>query len=103
VLQWLCGRLDHLRQCLRESFVYPVVGQDGRELWYLVRGGRVRAACVSGDQAALAKVYAANSVAQGPPRVDEMDGVLLVSAWFRRYAEERARTLAPEVAQKLRS
>jgi hypothetical protein len=28
----------------------------------------------------------------------EVDGVLLVAGWFRRYPEERARVLAPEQA-----
>jgi hypothetical protein len=30
--------------------------------------------------------------------VDEVDLVLLVGAWFRRYPDEKARTLSPEQA-----
>jgi excinuclease ABC subunit C len=101
VLAWLCGRLDHLRQCTQESFVYPVMGHGGKELWYLIRGGRVRGVCAPGDPVALAKVYGTKAPAAGPPGVDEMDRVLLVAAWFRRHREERSRTLTPEAAQEL--
>jgi excinuclease ABC subunit C len=98
VLRWLCGRLEHLRQCAQESFVYPVQGHEGAELWYLIHGGRVRAVGAPGDRVALAKVYGGKQGTPGPPRADEMDGVLLVTAWFRRYREERSRTLTPEAA-----
>ena len=37
----------------------------------------------------------------GPLGVEEVDGVLLVAAWFRRHPEELGRTLAPATAREL--
>ncbi len=41
-LVWLDEHLDRLRQAARHSFVYPVRGHNGSELWYLIQSGRVR-------------------------------------------------------------
>jgi len=46
--------------------------------------------------AALTAVYAGG--ASGPPGPDEIDGVLLVAAWFRRYPAEKEKTLEPTAA-----
>jgi excinuclease ABC subunit C len=104
VLRWLSEHLGRLRQAVGYSFVYPVVGRDGTESWYLVRDGLVRG-CVpgpseggcAGTAAALARVYEGNAAA-GPPGLEEVDGVLLVAGWFRRHPAERERVLEPEAA-----
>jgi hypothetical protein len=46
--------------------------------------------------AALEAVYRAAPA--GPPTPDEIDGVLLVAAWFRRHPAEKDRTLTPAAA-----
>lgn len=107
-LQWLHDHLARLRAAARQSFVYAPAGHDGEDWWYLVQNGRVQAALPSpcdlpGRQQAAALLdrgYDAPTK-PGPLSLDEIDGVLLVAAWFRRHAEERARTMAPAAALEL--
>jgi excinuclease ABC subunit C len=104
-LEWLHEHLARLRDASRQSFVYPVAGHEGEEQWYLVHGGRVRAALPvpagPEDRRAavtlLGEVYHGGKV-PGPLSVEEIDGALLVAAWFRRHAAERTRVLMPEAA-----
>ncbi len=107
-LQWLHDHLARLRVAGRQSFVYPVTGHNGDERWYLIHGGRVRAALpapVAEEErrsavALLGEVYHGGTV-PGPLSADEIDGALLVSAWFRRHAAERTRVLTPETVLAL--
>jgi excinuclease ABC subunit C len=102
VLRWLHERLARVREAARLSCVYPVRGHDDRESWYLIRSGRVRAVLpvpcdeVSrlGVEAALRAVYQPSESAT-TPSLDEVDGVLLVAAWFRKHPTERARARDP--------
>src|SRR5262249_24742729 len=42
VLSWLHERLDRLRRVRAEqSFIYPVAGHEGQDVWYLIQHGRV--------------------------------------------------------------
>ncbi len=103
-LSWLSRHLDRLRQAAGTSFIYPVAGTDGGETWYLIRNGLVRAALPApvdenGNQAArhlLAEIYRCRPTATDLPGADEIDGVLLVSSWFRRHPQERERAIAVE-------
>jgi excinuclease ABC subunit C len=105
-LTWLCEHLRYVREASRHSFVYPVSGHEDTEWWYLIHGGRVRAVVPAprddaSRQAAvkrLEEVYQREGSLSGPPGLGEIDGVLLVAAWFRRCAEERQRTLEPSMA-----
>jgi excinuclease ABC subunit C len=104
-VRWLHVHLGRLRTATRRSFVYPVPGHEGDNRWYLVAGGRVRAALPvprhENDRhtaAVLLKEVFHGGTVPGPPSVDEIDSMLLVSAWFRRHAAEQARTLAPDAA-----
>ncbi len=106
-LRWLCNQLDRLRQAREESsFVYPVDGEDGRDLWYLIHGGRTVAVTPAPRDNASRQTAAAAVAAVYPQRVcpaalltvAEMDGLFLVASWFRRYPEERQRVLAPAEA-----
>src|SRR5205823_5374627 len=106
VLHWLSGHLNRLRQACRRSCVYPAAGRDGaRDHWHLIHHGRVRAVVPApcGDAgrtaaaAALTAVY--GGAAAGPPGPDEIDGVLLVAAWFRRHPAEKEKTLEPAAAR----
>jgi excinuclease ABC subunit C len=94
VLRWLCGHLDRLRQLrARPSSVYPVVGCDGVERWYLIHGGRVRTALVAPRQPeekcaadrTMTATFREKVMATDPIPPGEIDGVLLVSAWFHRH------------------
>jgi excinuclease ABC subunit C len=97
-LAWVSEQLARVRRAEETSCVYPVTGHDGTEWWYLIRRGRVRAALPREDGAhgaagaALAAVFGANADPAGAPTPEEIDGVLLTAAWFRRHPEERART-----------
>jgi excinuclease ABC subunit C len=104
-LRWLHHHLGRLRAAEQQSVVYPVNGHDGDDRWYLIRGGFVRGNVArprlgaerQRAAASLTEVYHAGD-SPGPLSLDEIDGVLLVAAWFRRHAGERARTLTPDQA-----
>jgi excinuclease ABC subunit C len=105
VLRWLHERLDRLRQAGEGcSFLYPVAGQEGQDWWYLIRAGlvvRVLAAPRTPEErrAALRTAGAVFRPEEASRRVvscDEVDGLLLVAAWFRRHPEERSRLIPAE-------
>jgi excinuclease ABC subunit C len=105
-LTWLSDHLQRVRDASRHSFIYALRGHDEAELWYLINGGRVRAIVAapiderSRHEAVkrIQEVYSIRAVASGTPYVGEMDGVLLVAAWFRQRTEERRNTLEPAAA-----
>jgi excinuclease ABC subunit C len=106
-LQWLWHQLERLRAArARHTFVYPVEGTEGSSWWYLIRQGRVEAVVQAPADEASQRTAAAAVAAvfqTEPSRLRagpaaEVDGVLLVAGWFRRYPEERARTLTPAEA-----
>ncbi len=107
-LRWLSEHLRQVRERPRPSLVYPVSGIDGSQTWYLIDRGQVCAALPApcdGESRRLAaerieEVFA-RKAPPGPPDLEEMDGVLLVAAWFRRYADERQRALEPAAALAL--
>jgi excinuclease ABC subunit C len=103
-LNWLHQRLERMRQIRgQERLVYPVRGIDGKEIWYVIDGGRVVHAAAAGprDEDRFAASHlrikslrrrtkdAACSVPEG-----EVEQVLLVAAWFRRRPDEAARKIA---------
>ena len=100
-LTWLSEQLRRVREASRHSFVYPVRGHDETEWWYLIHDGRVRGVVPSprdevsrrGAARRMQEVYGRRSAMSGPPGPGEIDGVLLVAAWFRRRKEERPNTL----------
>jgi excinuclease ABC subunit C len=109
-LRWLRDRLARLRLAREQhSFVYPVPGDGGRDIWYLVHHGRVRRALPApADRAgrreaatAVEAVYFAEGARGRLLAAEEVDGVLLVAGWFRRHPAERERTLVPETALAL--
>jgi excinuclease ABC subunit C len=91
------GRLRFAVESL--SFIYTVPGYDGRERVYAIRRGRVRgemdAPASATEQSALdamiGEVFAdAVSGMQVPSH--EIDELLLLSSWFRRFPDEMERT-----------
>jgi excinuclease ABC subunit C len=110
-LEWLDARLALLRQARNQnSFVYPLAGTDGRERWYLIHRGQVRAVCFAPatdeERTAAAKLLAA-TFAEGPGAVvltgGAVDSVLLVVAWFRKHDDERAKLMSRVVAERAAS
>jgi excinuclease ABC subunit C len=109
LLRWLDGHLERLRRLRQgQSFVYPVRAAEGGEVWYLIHQGRVAAsrpapsADTAGRTAALVEALYRRRLPPGAALGgSEVDGVLLVAAWFRRYPEERTRVLSPQQALAL--
>jgi hypothetical protein len=97
-LEWLNRHLVRLRRAAAHSFVYPVVGHDGAEIWYLIRQGRVLTALPrpldASARAAVATTLTAVFSRErfDPLATEETDGVLLVASWFTRHPAERERT-----------
>ena len=85
------------------SFLYPVPGHEGSDRVYLIRRGRVRAELdpphTADEHARLrdlaAEVFA--PVEREPSQIPthEIDELLLLSSWFRRFPAELKRTQAP--------
>jgi excinuclease ABC subunit C len=108
-LQWIDARLTLLRQTRhKNSFVYPLTGVDGRERWYLIHRGQVRAVCFAPDtELAFRRTSGllAATFIDRPESVVLADGVvdsvLLVAAWFRKHQEERARLMTKSAALEL--
>jgi excinuclease ABC subunit C len=106
-LEWLDARLSLLRQARNQnSFVYPLAGPDGRERWYLIHRGQVRAVCfapaTADDRVQTAALLAA-TFADGPGAVvlsgGAVDSVLLVVAWFRKNDDQRAKLMTRVMAE----
>jgi excinuclease ABC subunit C len=95
------GRLRFAVETL--SFVYTIPGHDGDDRVYLVRRGRVRHEQAAPRTAAERRQLAAEveRVFAGPEREGtavpshEVDELLLLSSWFRRFPAELARTCPP--------
>ena len=84
------------------SFVYNVPGHEGDDRVYLIRRGRVRAEAslpkTSGEAASLLglidSVYSPAEPLTGQIPTHEIDELLLLSSWFRRFPSELERTSA---------
>lgn len=107
-LTWLDDRLTFLRTARKGgSFVYPLTGPDGRDVWYLIHRGEVWAAvrppATDADRtevaAVLARVFASGPAEAGLTS-QTIDSVLLVTAWFRKYGDEKKRLLTRDQATR---
>jgi excinuclease ABC subunit C len=102
-LDWLVRHLERVRQAQDEhTFVYPVAGHGGRDLWYLIRRGWVVTALptprLPEEHRAAAeqidKIFVERAPWSAPAGIEQIDTVLLVAAWFRKHPQERARCLS---------
>jgi excinuclease ABC subunit C len=109
-LQWLAARLERLRFARqRLSFVYPVAAADGTQTWYLIHGARTLAAVpapsdIGGKERARRAIEAAfreERPAWLREAYEHADGMMLVTAWFRKHPQELQRALAPRDALAL--
>ncbi len=102
LFEWLEDRLKFLRTArAKNSFVYPLLGDDGRTRWYLIHTGEVQAVLpvptdAESAASALAKIEAVFSNALTVSKKLErcVDSVLIVGAWFRKRAEEKPKLLS---------
>jgi excinuclease ABC subunit C len=105
------GRLEGLREQFVRfrfavetlSFIYTVPGHDGDDRVYLIRRGRVRAERPAPRTAAerrqlsrlVDEVFGTAERESASVPTHEIDELLLLSSWFRRFPGELERTAAP--------
>ncbi|MFL5613691.1 MAG: UvrB/UvrC motif-containing protein [Gemmatimonadaceae bacterium] len=85
------------------SFVYPVPGHDGADRLYFIRRGRVRgeidfprtAADRARVDALVDEVFSPSERDTSQIPTHEIDELLLLSSWFRRFPAELKQTRAP--------
>lgn len=103
-LERLRDQLGHIRIPIESlSFVYPVPGFAGDDRVYLIRRGAVRAERRAPQstpdrfdlQRMIDAVYRPIEPAGSAALLHEIDQILLVSAWFRRFPDELSRTWMP--------
>jgi excinuclease ABC subunit C len=108
-LEGLREQFDRMRYAVDTlSFVYTVPGHDGDDRKYLVRRGRVRAELPvprrARDEACLAdriaEVFSVPEHSGSAVPAHEVDELLLLSSWFRRFPEELDRTEPPVVSRR---
>lgn len=104
-LEGLREQFDRLRFAVETlSFAYVVPGHGGDDRIYLIRRGRVRAELNAPRSLGACEqlVSAAREIYNPPERrgssvpTHEVDELLLLSSWFRRFPEELGRTLPPD-------
>ena len=102
-LEALRGQFARLRFAVESlSFAYSVPGHDGADTVYLIRRGRVRAELAMpqtpAEAAALASlvddVFTPLERESSQIPTHEIDELLLLSSWFRRFPHEMQRTSA---------
>ena len=107
-VQWIDDRLTLLRHARNQnSFVYPLTGTDARQRWYLIHRGEVQAVAfppTAETGARVAQLLAATFSDHPAPVVLSdiaVDSVLLVSGWFRKYADEKSKLLTRVQAEEV--
>jgi excinuclease ABC subunit C len=102
-LEALRGQFARLRFAVETlSFTYTVPGHDGDDRVYLIRRGRVRAESTVprtpteavGLYGLIDEVFAPSEAETGRIPTHEIDELLLLSSWFRRFPRELERTSA---------
>jgi excinuclease ABC subunit C len=105
-LHWLHEHLERLRWAREQTFVYPLKGYDGRDWWYLLRRGQVRAIVPAAGTNGGATVELLEAVFGGMTgsrqgAVERVEGMMLVASWFRKRPAERQRGLGVAQAMDL--
>jgi excinuclease ABC subunit C len=102
-LQALRGQFARLRFAVETlSFAYTVPGFDGDDRVYLIRRGRVRAehtrprtvADAAGLISSISDVFGVTEPVTSQIPTHEIDELLLISSWFRRFPTELEHTSA---------
>src|SRR6185369_9379889 len=109
-LEALRAQFGRLRFAVENlSFVYNVPGHEGDDRVYLIRRGCVRAETVQPKTAPEAAellslidgVYSPAERITGQIPTHEIDELLLLSSWFRRFPSELERTSAARTVRPL--
>ncbi len=104
-LQWLQKQLERMRVAReRLSMVYSLAGENGWNLWYLIRQGGVVGVLPAPENPeakraaadVIEKQYHSKKTRAALPGPEAIDQVLLVAAWFHRRPAERSRTMDPQ-------
>lgn len=105
VFEWVDARLTWLRDARSGApCVYPLTGWDGRERWYLISRGQVVSTHFAPDSAIgrahllerLSTELSRCGLARSGSRTltaGNVDNILLVLAWFRKYPGEQKRLI----------
>ena len=100
-LEALREQFDRLRFAVETlSFVYNVTGCDGRDRTYVIRRGVIRAELdtpkTRHDRAAMRRlvddIFGEKAVPGASIPTHEIDELLLLSSWFRKFPDEMGRT-----------
>lgn len=111
-LESLREQFERLRFAVESlSFVYTVPGHGGEDRAYIIRRGRIRAdlpAPQTADERAALAVRAAEIFAPGELRsttvpAHEVDELMLLSSWFRKFPAELERTVAAGEFPRMRT
>jgi excinuclease ABC subunit C len=108
-LDWLDRSLRRLRVARRKySFVYPVETDRGRTYWLAIRRGQIRYGALAPQSARarrtwrkrLRQIYArpCDATAAGG---EDVEMLLLITSWFRRFPKELGHVLKPRTARRL--
>jgi excinuclease ABC subunit C len=109
-LETLREQFERLRFAMESlSFLYTVPGYEGADRMYLIRRGRVRAELdvprTAGARAALRRqadeIFGGREPDSARIPTHEIDELLLLSSWFRRFPAELERT-EPHTARRTR-
>jgi excinuclease ABC subunit C len=107
-LDWLSRSLVRLRNARkRYSFIYPVDTSNRRRYWIAIARGQIRGggfapSCARSGRLwrkRLAQIYPRRFTSQITAHED-VEMLLLVSSWFRRFPSELARVVKPRQARK---
>jgi excinuclease ABC subunit C len=101
VLSHLRERLGFLRRAREEhSFIYATPCHDGRTVWFVIHRGIIQSSCFEPKskrirEKSLKEIQRifADPLAARQSTLRNFDTVLLVTAWFRRFPEERKNLL----------
>jgi excinuclease ABC subunit C len=96
LLRWINQKLMDNEQARKTyNFIYPVLSSDGRDIWYLVRGGRVEHALAkpkNAEQWRLARQEIMRWAASTQKFASWYDGgantLHVVTSWFRKNRSE---------------
>ncbi len=109
VLQWVYEQLTQMRKMKAAgSFVYPLQGDDGQTLWYLIHQGQTVAAIQRPSNDAsrrdasklIENVYSDRDMGTRQQRLARRDSILLVASWFQSNPEELLKVMSPTEALK---
>jgi excinuclease ABC subunit C len=108
-IDWLHRSLERLRLARQQfSFVYPVRTTSGRTYWLAVSRGQIKYGALSPRcersggrwRKQLKQLYPAPDAPQGAV-AEDVEMLLLVTSWFRRFPSELERVMTPAAARKL--